>query len=130
MRFIHPKIHTMLDYIVGIVLVAAPWLFGFSSVQAAKWVAVAVGLMVLILSFMTDFAGTGKRAVSMSAHLIIDFFVGVFLAASPIIFGFDDQVYLPHVVVGIFAIVASFCTETKTEPNTNMHDLNKMRHAH
>lgn len=30
MRFIPTKIHGVLDYIAGLALIAAPWLFGFA----------------------------------------------------------------------------------------------------
>ena len=35
MRFIPTKVHGALDYIVGIALIAAPWLFGFAGVGGA-----------------------------------------------------------------------------------------------
>ncbi|MFL5689172.1 MAG: SPW repeat protein, partial [Chloroflexota bacterium] len=40
-RLIPTKVHAMLDYAVGIVLVASPWIFGFSDEStAATWIAV------------------------------------------------------------------------------------------
>jgi len=32
MRFIPTKVHGILDYVVGVALIAAPWLFGFANV--------------------------------------------------------------------------------------------------
>ena len=33
MRFIRTKIHAPIDYIVGVALIAAPWIFQFSDVS-------------------------------------------------------------------------------------------------
>ncbi len=43
---------------------------------------------------------------------MIDFLSGVFLAASPWLFGFAEEVYLPHLILGIFEIGASLMTKT------------------
>ena len=40
MRFIPTKFHAPLDYIVGVLLIAAPWIFQFSDVTAATAVSI------------------------------------------------------------------------------------------
>jgi len=110
MRFISTKTHAVMDYIVGILLIAAPWIFRFSDVGAAKWCAIAVGLLTLVMSLMTDYDGNRKKPVSMAVHLTMDVVMGIFLAISPWLFGFNDVVYLPHLVVGLLSIGAGLCT--------------------
>jgi hypothetical protein len=129
MKIISRKVHAMMDYIVGILLIAAPWIFGFADVQAAKWVAIIVGLMVLVMSMITDYEGGGKKMLSMSGHLTMDVIAGIFLAASPWIFGFSDEVYLPHLIVGILEIGAGLMTE-KTSQHSTGHVDSGMRTAH
>ncbi|MDX5481870.1 MAG: SPW repeat protein [Hymenobacteraceae bacterium] len=46
----------------------------------------------------------------MKTHLMVDFGLGVILALSPWMFNFADQVYLPHLIGGVFAILASLTT--------------------
>ncbi|WP_256012499.1 SPW repeat protein [Desertivirga xinjiangensis] len=120
MRFINRKVHAMLDYMTGILLIASPWLFNFADVNDAKWVAIIVGAMVLIMSFMTDYEGGAKKTISMSTHLTIDMITGIFLAVSPWLFNFDEMVYLPHLLVGILEIGASLFTE-KTSQHSHGH---------
>jgi len=115
MKIINRKLHAVLDYITGVLLIAAPWLFNFEDVNSAKWVAICVGAMILVMSFITDYEGGGKKILSMSTHLTIDVITGLFLAASPWIFGFNDTIYLPHLIVGLFEVVAGLCTEKESQ---------------
>ncbi|RAU81613.1 SPW repeat protein [Pontibacter arcticus] len=110
MRFIPTRFHGILDYVVGILLIAAPWLFDFAEVEAAKWVAIIAGVVVLLQTIMTDFEVGIIRKIPMQSHLMMDFGLGVILALSPWLFGFNEQVYLPHLIIGVFSILASLTT--------------------
>lgn len=121
MRFISRKFHAVLDYMSGILLIASPWLFNFEDVDAAKWVAIIVGAMILLMSFMTDYEGGGKKVISMSTHLTVDVITGIFLAASPWLFNFDEMVYLPHLILGILEIGAGLFTVRESQHSHNHH---------
>ncbi len=47
MRFIPTRFHGILDYIVALVLILAPWLFDFSDNSYATWTLVIAGIVVL-----------------------------------------------------------------------------------
>ena len=130
MKFISRKFHAVLDYITGILLIAAPWLFNFNDIEAAKWSAIAVGALILIMSFITDYEGGGKKMLSMNTHLTMDVLAGIFLAASPWIFNFDEQVYLPHLIIGILEIGAGLFTERSSQHSHTHHIDPNIRHAH
>ena len=129
MRFIPTKTHGYLDYIVGLLLIAAPWLFDFYRDGAETWVPVILGVATFIYSLMTDYELGASKMISMRTHLTIDLVSGIFLAASPWIFGFDEYVWAPHLIVGIFEIVASLCTraERGTQGSKNMQHTAAMR---
>ncbi len=110
MRFIPTRFHGILDYIVGLLLIASPWLFDFDAGGAETWVPVIVGCIVLLQTILTDFEVGIVRMIPMQTHLMMDFGIGVLLALSPWLFGFADRVYMPHVIFGLFSILASFTT--------------------
>ncbi len=110
MRFIPTRFHGILDYIVGLVLILAPWLFDFSDNSYATWTLVIAGIVVLGQTIMTDFEVGFIKKIPMQTHLMMDFGLGVILALSPWMFGFAEEVYTPHVVAGIFSILASLTT--------------------
>ena len=104
------RTHGILDYIVGILLIAAPWLFGFAQGGAETWIPVLLGIGALFYSLLTDYEFGIWRVIPMKTHLALDMASGVFLAASPWLFGFADLVYMPHLLVGLVEIGAAAMT--------------------
>jgi general stress protein CsbA len=116
MRFIPTKFHAPLDYIVGALLIAAPWIFQFSDVTAAAVVSIILGIGLIAYSLLTDYELGVWKVAPMAVHNLIDILAGAFLAASPWIFGFADEsanVWVPHVVVGLAAIFLGLTTVQK-----------------
>lgn len=109
MRFIPTKVHGALDYIVGIALIAAPWLFGFAGVGgAAVIIPIVLGAGLIVYSLFTRYEWGPFGLIPMPVHLVFDVVASLFLALSPWLFGFSGQplnVWLPHVVVGAAVIV-------------------------
>jgi hypothetical protein len=114
MRFIPTRIHGVLDYLVGILLIAAPWLLGFARGGAETWVPVALGAGVILYSLFTDYELGAVRRLSVPAHLTLDALGGLFLAASPWLLGYADYVYLPHLIVGIVEVVTALTTHKRS----------------
>ena len=128
---ISTKVHGYLDYAVGALLIAAPWLFGFAEGGAETWVPVILGVSAILYSLMTNYELGVTKGISMGTHLTLDLLSGVLLAASPWIFGFADYVYVPHLVLGILEIGASLLTSRKPAygPGDRTHRGRTM-HAH
>jgi len=110
MRFIPTRFHGILDYVVGLLMIASPWLFDFARGGAETWVLVIVGALVLLQTIMTDFEVGIVKMIPMQTHLMMDFGIGVILALSPWLFGFADYIYTPHLIFGVFSILASLTT--------------------
>lgn len=113
MRFLSTRVHGMLDYLMGLLLIASPWLFGFAGEAdgAATWVPVALGLGAIGYSLFTDYELGVVRKLPMPTHLLLDLGSGVLLAASPWLFGFADVVWVPHLVLGLLEVGAALVTE-------------------
>ena len=114
MRFLPTRVHGFLDYIVGVALIAAPWIFQFSEYRAATVVPIVLGIGLILYSLLTDYELGLARVLPMAMHNLFDIVAGIFLAASPWIFGFADEsanVWVPHVIVGIAVIVLGLVTE-------------------
>ena len=115
MRIIPTKIHGIIDYVMGVILIAAPWLFGFARDGAETWVPVVLGISTILYSLITNYELGISGKISMKTHLIIDMMSGILLAASPWLFGFSEYVYLPHVIFGLAEIGAVLLSKTKPE---------------
>ena len=121
MRFLGTRIHGVLDYVVALVLITAPWALGYSFKGAETWVPVLLGAFTAVYSLMTDYEMGASRVISMRTHLLLDLLSGVLLAASPWLFNFHEYVYLPHVVLGITEIVVSLITKTHPLNEKQVH---------
>lgn len=117
MRFIPTFFHGILDYIVGIIFIIAPWIFNFSDVPAATWSIVVAGIVVLLYSVVTNYELGIIKKIPMQSHLMLDFGLGVILALTPWMFSFADEVYTPHVIGGVFSILASLTTQRVPSPS-------------
>ena len=114
MRFIPTKVHAPLDYIVGVALIAAPWIFQFSDNTAASVVPIVLGIGLIAYSLFTDYELGVWKVAPMAVHNLIDIVAGALLLASPWLFGFADEsanVWLPHVIVGVAAIFLGLTTK-------------------
>lgn len=112
MKFISTKAHGVLDYLLGILLIAAPWVLGFYAGGAETWVPVAIGAGTLFFSLLTNYELGAIKKIPMKVHLGIDFLTGLVLAASPWLFNFDEYVYWPHLIVGILEILIVLCSSS------------------
>ena len=110
MRFLPTRVHGVIDYLWGLALLAAPWLFGFADVPAATWVAIVFGAGAILYSVVTAYELGLLKILPMPMHLILDGIGGIVLAASPWLFGFADQVFWPHMLFGLFSVTASLVT--------------------
>jgi uncharacterized membrane protein HdeD (DUF308 family) len=113
MRFIPTKFHAPLDYIVGVALIASPWIFQFSEHTAATVVPIVLGIGLIAYSLITDYELGVWKIAPMAVHNLIDIVAGAFLALSPWLFGFADEsanVWVPHVVVGLAAVFLGLAT--------------------
>lgn len=129
MRFLSTKVHGVLDYLVGILLIAAPWLLNFARGGAETWVPVILGAGAVIYSLMTDYELGVFRTISMDTHLALDLWSGIMLASSPWLFGFYDSIYMPHLILGILEIGASLMTQ-RTPFMSPHRPEDHHRHAH
>jgi hypothetical protein len=116
MRLIPTRIHGMLDYLMGALLLVSPWLFGFADESGvARWLPFVLGAGVIVYSLLTRYELTLVPVIPMPIHLGLDAVGGLLLAASPWLFGFADRVWLPHLIIGVLEIGAALTTKTTPE---------------
>jgi len=124
MKTISRKTHAMLDYGSVILLFASPWLFNFSDVPTARTIAMVSAILILLMSLLTNYEAGIAKMVPMKAHLSADVLLGIFLAASPWLFGFSSETYLFHLLMGVVAIFAgAFTTKESYKRHYNQQSM-------
>lgn len=105
------RTHGVLDYTMGVLLIALPFVLKLGP-GAQTWVPVAIGGAAILYSLFTDYELGAVKRLQMTTHLWLDGLAGVLLAVSPWLFGFDSQVWAPHVVLGLLEIAAAVVSDT------------------
>jgi hypothetical protein len=118
MRFIPTKVHGVLDYSSGLLLILAPWLFGFATGGPAQIIPIVIGLMIITMSIFIDYEAGVVRTLSMPFHLTMDVIAGFFLAVSPWLFGFAELIFWPHLIFGLLEMGAGLLTQRVPASNT------------
>src|SRR5471030_896416 len=83
-------VHGVLEYVVGALFIAAPFLFSFDS-SAATAAAVVVGLLLLAFTATSALPTGLVHSVSIGVHVTVDFVLAVLLVALPFILGFTAE---------------------------------------
>ena len=112
MRFLPTRVHGIVDWLLGALLVALPWLLRLDRGAPEAWIPVGLGAAGLLVTFFTDHEFGVVRRIAMPAHLAVDAAAGALLAVSPWLFGFADRVWLPHLLLGLTEFAAAFVTHT------------------
>ena len=106
-------VHGILDYLLGALLIAAPFLFDFSAEGAATAVAVVAGVLVILSGASTEgFRTSLVKVVPVQAHIAFDFVLGAFFVAAPFLFGFSDESAPTafFIVLGVFGLLLTLAT--------------------
>ena len=115
LRFIPTRTHGVIDYLMGALLIVAPYILGFADGTTAQWIPQVVGAALIGASLLTDYELGVVRVIPMPVHLGLDVAAGALLAVSPWLFGFADRVWVPHVIFGLAEIGAGLMTRTVPE---------------
>lgn len=107
---INTRIHGYLDYMMGLLLIVAPWVFNLPE-GAATTLPIILGAGTIVYSLITDYELGLLKVLSMKVHLGIDLAAGILLIAAPWLFGFADEVIWPFVILGLIEVGASLMTE-------------------
>jgi len=77
MKFISPKMHGIIDYLVVVFLLASPTIFGFTGLLATF--TYALGIVHLLLTILTNYSVGLIKIIPFTFHGTIEFIVGVAL---------------------------------------------------
>lgn len=110
-KLIPTRIHGVLDYLTGLVLIAIPLLFNWPQPEAMIFM--ALGAAALVYSLITRYELGVFKLLPMTAHLVLDLLSGLALVALPFL-GFVAPDLRPWFwVFGAFEIVVALFTSTR-----------------
>jgi len=109
MTTINTKLHGILDYTLGIILLLSPWMFNYIRESSAEfWIPIITGAVAIAYTLFTDADFGIVRRIKLSNHFLLDLILGSFLVAAPKLFHYSGYVYLlPYLWIGLLKIFIS-----------------------
>lgn len=104
-KLLKAKTHSYIDYILGALLLASPWLLNLKSGSMESKIIFTIGLSLIFANLITHNKLGVVNVFCVRTHLKIDFFLGLFLGFSPWLYGFHSAVSVPFVFLGILIIL-------------------------
>ena len=83
-------VHGVIEYLAGVLLIAAPFLFGFED-DSAIAVSIIVGVIAIVIAASTEGASSLVDSIPISVHVLLDYALAGVLVAAPFLFGFSDE---------------------------------------
>jgi hypothetical protein len=104
-------VHGVVEYAAGILLIAAPFLFGFDA-DAATAASIVAGVLVLVITASTAMSTGLIKSIPVQAHVMLDYLLAIALIAAPFVLGFsDDGTATPFfIVLGVVHLLLTIAT--------------------
>ncbi|MCS3893339.1 hypothetical protein M2171_002472 [Bradyrhizobium japonicum USDA 38] len=113
MRFIPTIAHGIADYIVGFIVIAMPFYFGWS--EKVRFVFVALGAAVIGYSLLTDYELGLIRVLRLRLHLPLDGLFGAAMLVVPTLLHVPLRDSALVYVIGALSIFLSFTTKIRAQ---------------
>lgn len=112
-------IHGVVEYVAGILFIAAPFLFNYDD-GFAVGVSIAVGVLILIMAAATVGASGLIHSIPLTVHAAVDYALAVFLIAGPFIFQFNDEGAPTafFIILGVVHLLMTIGTRFKEAPSS------------
>ena len=106
-----PLVHGVLDYLIGVALIAVPFVADFDE-GTAKAASVALGVGLLIVAASTDMPTGFVHSIPRALHVVLDYVIALALVAAPFVLGFsDDGTAAPWLIaIGVVQLMQTLAT--------------------
>jgi hypothetical protein len=122
----------VIDYLAGAFLIAAPWLFGFSTLTEPRLLFLIAGVVLIAYSLLTKTYFSVARWIPLGAHMTLDTVLGIALILAPSLLSYRTRLtegqYVAHVVIGIGLVGFVALTRPRTEGSKSAVDRAAIQH--
>lgn len=83
-------VHGMIEYVAGVLLIAAPLLLDYDD-GLAIGLSIVIGVCVIAIAASTDGPTSLANSIPKPAHVLLDYVLAALLIALPFVAGFSDE---------------------------------------
>ena len=101
-------VHGVFEYAVAILLIAAPFLFGFDS-DAATALSIVLGVATLVIAASTQSPTGLAKVIPIPIHVVLDLAAAGLMIGAPFLFGFSGET-APTALLIVLGVVGLLVT--------------------
>jgi hypothetical protein len=114
------RIHAILDYIVAVVLVAAPYLFGFADIDIARNFFLIMGIVLAVYSALTKYRYSLAKIIPIGPHMFLDVVVGFFTMIGPYVLNYRLAISSAQTAAHYFIGLGLWAVVALTRPDADV----------
>jgi hypothetical protein len=104
MKIINTRLHGILDYVISLTLIL-PWIMDYQTASKDTWALSALGGLIFLFSFITDYEFGLIKLIPMKVHFIFDVIAALLLATSPWLFTLHNYSNWPAFLGLIYLVI-------------------------
>jgi hypothetical protein len=120
------RIHSIVDYVAAVVLLAAPYVFGFADIDIARNFFLFLGVALAAYSAITKYRYSLAKIIPVGPHMFLDVVVGFFTMIAPYVLNYRLAISSAQTAAHYFIGLAIWGLVALTRPDT--HILEKSVH--
>lgn len=113
MRIIPTSLHGIADYVVGLFVIALPFILNLEA--SASWFFVVIGVAAISYSLLTYYEFGVVRVLRIRFHLFLDAVFGLLLLLGPWLHDLPQNARWSSYVIGALALVVVATTRIRAE---------------
>ena len=119
MRFIPTVIHGAADYVVGLIVMALPFVLDLHGGQG--WFFLALGASAVFYSLLTDYELGIVRVLPVRIHLLLDAVFGLAMLTAPSLLYLTEAASAVSYAIGVSALILTATTRTQAVGTAARH---------
>jgi hypothetical protein len=117
---IRRPLHGFLDYVMGLLIISSPWLFGFSGQYMAPEIGTTLGVLLIGVSLVTNYEGGAIHLLPFAVHRFTDFLIGFALLGASWHFSMGGRAGIVFTCLGAMQLTIAAFTRRPRETTTMM----------
>lgn len=118
-RLLPWPVHGTLEYLAGIFVILAPFVFGFRE-ETAFPVFIGIGVVIVVLALLSSEPTGVADLLPPTVHSGIDYLLAVFLLIAPFLFAFETVPETISILLGVAHLVISLLTRYPTQADSEV----------
>src|SRR3954463_15838473 len=105
------NLHAMIEPLVGVLFIIAPFVLNFDD-SSARTLSIVIGIVILLSGLTTKWRLSLVKLIPLRVHFMTDVLIGIVSIAAPFVLGFSDETaaLVFFLVMGVGELGAAFMT--------------------